>query len=171
MTFVRKSGGSSVNVAAVKVRKEGAWATPGFVRRRSGGAWVDLAVPGGTSASIIDRSIFSGGPNGTRVAGYQVNADGTTYTKNALAAGGYVGTGETWRLVGTSGLYEVRATLLSGSAPAGVLNTWANLSASQTWSVSSSGLLVSCSLRIEIRDAASGVVLDSATINLSAERA
>jgi hypothetical protein len=66
-----------------------------------------------------------------------------------------------------SGIYEVRATLNSGTTPVGTLNTWLSLSANRSWSLQQIDTgTKACSLTIEIRIGPN--VLDTATINLVA---
>jgi hypothetical protein len=68
------------------------------------------------------------------------------------------------------GNYEVRATLNSGTSPTGsALNTWLVLSTSRFWQIQRTTIGTNLSqLLIEIRLASSGVVMDSATIDLEA---
>ena len=39
MTFTRKSGGTNVNVTAIKIRQGNTWVTPQTVKRRIAGTW------------------------------------------------------------------------------------------------------------------------------------
>jgi hypothetical protein len=102
-------------------------------------------------------------------AGYQINTNGSVYPTSTLVA--Y----ETWLVRGATSDYQARATLVSGTSPAdgNALSTWFSCSTSPTWILTkrsgAAGSSVSCVLTIEIRDAASGTVLDSATVTLSAE--
>jgi len=71
-------------------------------------------------------------------------------------------------------LFEVRATQLAGDTLAGgssALGVWLNCATNRTWSIATSGLVESksCSLLIEIRDAATSTLQDSTTIYLTAE--
>jgi hypothetical protein len=68
------------------------------------------------------------------------------------------------------GFYEARATVLGGDTPNGSLNTWNALSSTNAWSFfeTEGNSTKSCDLLVEIRFAQTGVVLDSATISLSA---
>lgn len=67
--------------------------------------------------------------------------------------------------------YDIRASGFSGDAlAAGTLNTWMNLGTSRSWILQDTrdgNFNKSCSFTIEIRDAATLVVLDSATMTLS----
>lgn len=72
--------------------------------------------------------------------------------------------------------YQVRATVLSGTAPSGAsLATWLSLSSSRSWSLTESDGkpgVTSCTLKIEVRDAAApNTVRDSATFTITADSA
>ena len=66
--------------------------------------------------------------------------------------------------------YEIRATLISGTAPAGTMDTWEPLSSSQSWALQTSTVddYLECSFTIEIRWTGNNVVQDSATYSLVA---
>jgi hypothetical protein len=122
-----------------------------------------------TRVSITDTSDSALGPS-PQEAVYQINANGTVYKSVLVAA--Y----ETWLIRGAASDYQVRATTVSGTTPdvaSDALSTWLSLSSSRTWQLTktggAAGSSVSCVLTIEIREAASGTVLDSATVTLSAE--
>jgi hypothetical protein len=97
---------------------------------------------------------------------YTLNADGGIYGPD-----GYLGN---WiSPVGSAGLYEARATLMSGSSPVGTLNSWLALSTTRTWTIvdtAPGGISKFCTIRIEIRDAATSTVRDTADITLEADR-
>jgi hypothetical protein len=166
MALNRRASGANTVITAPKRRASGAFVAIQNGYRRVSGAWV--AIYTAISASIIDRSILSSGVSGTRVAGYKLTAAGQVQTRNGLAAAAYANVGETWLLAGSG--FEVRATLSSGTAPTtGTLNTWQALSSDRFWEQSRAGTPnLQCVLLIEIRDAASGTVLDSANITLEA---
>jgi hypothetical protein len=117
--------------------------------------------------NISSRTVFKVAVGGTAVATYTIDNDGTV--KNHVPT-----TLETW-LGGTGGVasnYEVRATLTSGTAPSsGTLNSWLNCGTDRSWSNSNSardGSTVSSTITVEIREAATGVVKDSASIVINA---
>jgi hypothetical protein len=66
--------------------------------------------------------------------------------------------------------YDVRVQVLSGNTPSGSsLNTWLPLSSNYFWTLSQSGIgFLTSELGMEIRSAASGQVLASATYTVSA---
>lgn len=81
------------------------------------------------------------------------------------------GTLETW-VTGsyTASGYEIRATKLGGHNPTGdTLGAWHSLATTRGWRLGSGILGKSCSLRIEIRRASDGTVLDTATITMATE--
>lgn len=76
----------------------------------------------------------------------------------------------TWRLVGASGDYEIRATIISGSPTSGnTLNVWHSMASDVYWQCDQTGIgSTSAIIFIEIRLAGGGV-LDSTTADLLAE--
>jgi hypothetical protein len=97
-------------------------------------------------------------------ASYAINSDGTVrdHDGNTL---------ETWLDAGAASSFEVRATLSSGSTPGGTLGSWLACSTSREWFIIASGPVVqTCTLLIEIRNAATLAVLDSATVTMTAQR-
>jgi hypothetical protein len=108
-------------------------------------------------------------------ATYGIRSNGTidaTYTSN----GGYAGSdgltnGTNWITPTTSAsLYEVRATKVSGDAfqPTGsALGTWLPCTSNRQWQLLLTGVgRFDCVLTIEIRDAATQTVRDTATITM-----
>jgi hypothetical protein len=102
-------------------------------------------------------------------AGYQLNASGIAYIKDASP--NYTEINGEWRRNGASGDYEVRATKQgAGGTPTGsALAQWLGLGTTRAWEFTTSGVgHQSCTLLVEIRDALTQDVLDSATISLTA---
>lgn len=99
---------------------------------------------------------------GAGLAGYRLNADGFAYERLS-AGGGYTNLLEAWIVpqTGMSG-YESRATLNSGALSTGTTGSWQSLSLSQSWASTTTA-----NLTIEIRDATTLAVLDSAVIFLN----
>jgi hypothetical protein len=65
--------------------------------------------------------------------------------------------------------YEVRAHVSSGDTPSGSLDAWLSLGSTRSWTLSQMiAGTTTCDLLIEIRSAASGTVLDSATYSITA---
>lgn len=118
-------------------------------------------------ATISDQSLGSTSEApASAYAYYELNSDGTVKAMQ----NGAVTTLETWRGVGASGSYESRVTMVSGTPTSGSVGVWEVLSTSRLWDVFRTGTLgeKSCTFTVEIRDAAMGIVLDTATVNLSA---
>lgn len=115
---------------------------------------------GGSRVSITNQDVYtSPGP-----ASYEVNSDGKVYDQNGTIL-------ETWLLSGAAADYDVRATLVSGNSPTGAsLGTWLNLASSHAWQETASlGSIKTCTLTIEIRDATTLTVLDTATVTVTAD--
>jgi hypothetical protein len=132
----------------------------------SGAAMLMLAGGGGVSLS-----------NHTLNATFQLASDGTA---NAVMTGNsssppngttpYV---NEWLRGGLSSGYEARATLNSGTLSSGTTGAWLVLSTTRSWSCaatrgSTGSSSQTANLTIEIRSVATGLVLDSATITLTA---
>ena len=117
--------------------------------------------------SITNQTLNATSFSGAASCAYRLNLLGTVQRGNT----GVFNTLETWLLFGSNSAYEARVTMLTGSLTAGTVGTWLNLAVSRDWSITdgtSGDGSVTCSFTVEIRDAASLVVLDSATIQLTA---
>jgi hypothetical protein len=68
--------------------------------------------------------------------------------------------------------YSVRVTVNSGTTPTGTIGSWLALTSNRTWSLTdaagASGTKT-CSLKVEIKENASGTILDTATYTLTAD--
>lgn len=75
-----------------------------------------------------------------------------------------------WLVGGTNGsAFEVRATVTSGSLSSGTTGSWLALSATRSWTVTRSSLGgKTCTFTLEVRDAATQTVQDTASITLTA---
>lgn len=119
---------------------------------------------GGTFTSGVD--LIGSIMYGLETAEWKLDSDGFTY--------GNVGAGMTalhsWidPQVGM-GLYDVKATFLSGTLPdSGTLSTWENAGTDRTWALTGDGEEVkSCALRIDLRLSSTGTVVDSANVTLN----
>jgi hypothetical protein len=121
---------------------------------------VMMGNSGGIVVDIDDHTI-SGTATGS--ATYFIDAAGT-------ARG--IGTGLTnttysgeWLLVGSASDYEVRVTIVSGTLTSGTTGSWLSCGSDRNWSITSS-VGKTTVLTVEIRNAASLAVLDTATITL-----
>jgi hypothetical protein len=109
-------------------------------------------------------------------ATYGIRSNGTidaTYT--STNGGGSDGTtnGTNWITpTSSASLYEVRATKVSGDTPnaGSALNTWLACTTNRSWALYLTGVgRFDCVLTIEIRDAATQTVRDTATITMMAK--
>lgn len=167
MPFQRRDTGSWVNIATTRKRRESSgWVNLDLVRRRSGGGWVVIWQ----SMIITDRTV-SRAAGAATTAGYRLNTSGIV---EKLEGAAYT-TLETW--LGSPGYssssYESRATLQSGDPlSSGTTGTWQALSSSREWQQQATipGTTLTSTLLIEIRNATTLAVVDSATIILTSER-
>lgn len=124
------------------------------------------ASGGSASASITNQTINSIQLS-TATAGYRLNSAGTA---QRLVQASYT-TLETWLVSGTASQFEVRVTPTGDALSTGTTGSWLALSSDREWTlVQASVAAKSTSLLVEIRNASSGAVLDSATVTLYAER-
>jgi hypothetical protein len=103
-------------------------------------------------------------------AGYGLDPDSYVYTA-ANFSGSYTQS-EQWDSVpATTGNYQVRATLNSGSTPTGsALSTWLTVSSFRSWLLNASpGNFLTCNLTIEVRDTATSTVRATASVTLRAD--
>lgn len=152
------------------------WRDPTFVRRWSGSAWVDVGqvskwdganwvqVWPSLVAAISDRFPFSLALfPGSALASYALLSSGSAQVDGSPVSG-------EWLVSGSASSFEVRATVQSGALTSGTTGSWLNLGTTREWVVERTTLGTNtCALLVEIRNASSGSVLDSATITLTAE--
>lgn len=101
-------------------------------------------------------------------AAYKLDNDGIAYYKGPPTS--YTAISSEWLLSGAVGDYETRATKVSGTTPTGTLGSWVALSTDREWVLTQSAAgSSSCVLTVEIRNATTLEVLDTATITLWAE--
>lgn len=127
---------------------------------------------GGANITIQDENVINSREMLTTYAGYRLNAsNGLVYKMNPN--GTWVSLGYYWvDPTGEAPNYEVRATLNSGDNPTGTEGSWLALTSTRDWYlVQSSAGATMCNLTIEIRDAATQTVRDTATVYLEAEYA
>lgn len=136
-----------------------------LVKRRLSGAWTTVW----SRVAITDQSVSATRLSATSTAGYRLNTSGIVEKlENAAYA-----TLETWLVMGSSSSYEARATLNSGSLASGTTGSWLALSSSREWTVQDAVFdpsPVEAVILVEIRNATTLAVIDSATVTLSAER-
>lgn len=103
-------------------------------------------------------------------AGYQLGSDGVArFNRQSDGNGSYSGE---WLVGGLSSDYEAMFTIVSGSPTGVTFNSWLSLSSSRTVSVSATQSVFgsttnTATVTVQIRTT-SGLLLDSATITLSA---
>lgn len=138
--------------------------------------WVTTSTPCGDipDAELTARTLrgMQALPGATYArAQYRIQANGLVRSNNIA---GTPTTLETWLVSGVNSDFEVRATYVSGDVPAGPLNTWEDLTTDCVWTndVTSTTPIVSTAvITVEIRRKSDNVVLTTATITLIAELA
>lgn len=93
-----------------------------------------------------------------------------TYRLNSSGQGTRTGGANwTWLTAGNNSDVEVRATLNSGALTSGTTGTWQNLSSTRTWTVTRTTVGTgTANLTIQIRRVSDSVVIDSATVTITA---
>lgn len=164
MTLKRMSGGAWTDIATTRKRRSGgAWVDIDVIKRRLGGVWVAIWQ----SINITDQNLYFSRPIGTTTAGYRLNSSGIVEARDFA---GY-STLETWLVSGTASNYEAKATVLVGSVSTGTTGSWLSLGSSREWTVTQASMgTKQCQLLVEIRNASTLAVVDSAAITLEAER-
>ena len=115
--------------------------------------------------TIGDRHVYYGG--GTP-AEYHLNSDGNVYIRESSVL---TNIGEWITNAAYVNLFECRVTVTSGSLTFGTTGVWQSLSATRSWTRGAAlGTIQTCTFLLEIRNASTGVVVDSATITLEADR-
>lgn len=128
------------------------------------GIYAAMAGGGGTSGgsgsvTLNNASVSSFG-FGTRTAGWKIDADGYVYT---LKQASYTQQNQ-WTADAVAN-YEVRATLDEGVVTTGTTGSWLACSSDREWTVEETYAY----LTVEVRSAATLIVLDSCTVHIIAE--
>lgn len=121
------------------------------------------------TVNITDQFIQVTEPFVRATAGYRLNSSGIAEVLDDVT----YATLETWLLSGAASDCEVRVTLSSGTLSSGTTDTWQNLGTSRSWTVVAGNFypeFVEAEIVVEIRDAMTLTILDTATITLQAER-
>lgn len=129
------------------------------------GIYAAMAGGGGTSGgsgsvTLNNASVSSFG-FGTRTAGWKIDADGYVYT---LKQASYTQQNQ-WTADAVAN-YEVRATLDEGVVTTGTTGSWLACSSDREWTVEETYAY----LTVEVRSAATLIVLDSCTVHIIASR-
>lgn len=164
MTFKRNAAGVQTDIATkAERRSSGVWVPVDIIKRRLTGAWTVAWQRINIAANAVSHSVGVG----TATAGYRLNTSGIAEGRE----GASYSTLETWLAFGTASNYECRATVVFGTLTSGTSGAWLSLGSSQEWSITQVGVGTNtCEITIEIRNASTLVVLDSATITLEADR-
>ena len=127
-----------------------------------------LAAGGLTPAVITDQTVDDSAVLSAVSATYTLGNTGTaSYTTLNSGSGNYSGE---WVPVTVDGSkYDVRWTVISGSPTGSATGSWLSLGTSRSWTVSRGTVgNTTASGTVEIRNAATLIVMDSATITLQA---
>lgn len=129
------------------------------------GIYAAMAGGGGTSGgsgsvTLNNASVSSLGL-GTRTAGWKIDADGYVYT---LKQASYTQQNQ-WTADAVAN-YEVRATLDEGVVATGTTGSWLACSSDREWTVDDNTSYAY--LTVEVRSAATLIVLDSCTVHIVA---
>jgi hypothetical protein len=134
-----------------------------------------VAACGGAAAvvAIADRTVSNARPNpSTCTAGYRLENDGDIHVSSSI--GTYFDVSDWVTPTSAAGAdYECRATITSGTFTTGssASGSWLALDTTRTWFVERTTVGVkTCIFTLEIRRTSDGTVLDSATIEVTAEQ-
>lgn len=120
---------------------------------------------GGDTVKLLDHAIDDLQPSPAAAsATYTINSNGKVQYATSTGSGDL----ENWVVpAGNSGLYEVFATLNSGSLDSGSTLTWLPLSVTRSWNAAIPGAgNQAADLTMQLRLAASGVILATAHVTL-----
>ena len=116
------------------------------------------------TAVTLSNQYIDKAQRGVATASYTISSDGKVRNQASTIL-------ESWLLNGSASSFEVRATVTSGSLSSGTTGSWLACSSDRTWSVVNSAAdnsTISVVMTVEIRDASTLVVADSATITIEA---
>jgi hypothetical protein len=137
------------------------------------GAAFLLAAAGGVAAIVNPISISNESASKVTTDGSTATASFTFRTDRKVVDQDGSSLDTSWISSGYNlGDYSIRVTVNSGTTPTGTIGSWLALSSNRTWSLSqSSGAsgTKTCSLKVEIKENASGTILDTATYTLTAD--
>lgn len=149
------------------VKIAGAWKNVATSYVRIAGAW--KVVYQAVTVAISNQNISDSAAGAPSLASYGLANTGVASWATINSGSGTFG-GE-WLPSGTASNYDVRVTVNSGSldGSSSATGSWLNLGTTRSWAVARSSVgNQSANLTVEIRDAGTLSVLDSATITLSA---
>jgi hypothetical protein len=132
-----------------------------------------LLTPGTVAPPANPISLTNENASKTKTDGTAATASFTFNTDRTVKDQDGVNLDAAWISAGyTVGDYSIRVTVNSGTTPAGTIGSWLALSSARTWSLTDAAGAAgtkTCSLKVEIRETASGTILDTATYTLTAD--
>lgn len=169
MAAYKKASGSMTALSTLKRKASGVATNIAHGYRRSGGAWTLVYTY--VKAVINDQSLINSAVGTAARVGYRLNSSGIAEQRSDTS---YT-TLETWLQQGTNSQFECYASVNSTSGTGsntGTFGTWLALSSSQEWSVlcTPSAGVYTVVITVQIREAGTGIVLDSAIITLESDR-
>ena len=123
-------------------------------------------------ATITDQSALNyslSGLGGTATATYRLNATGVAYYTDVT--GTLTAISGQWLTSGTAALYEAQGVWGAGTGTTGGPTGWVALNVTRDWTLTRSNNFANRDLALQIRVAATGVVLASATITFEVDSA
>ena len=120
----------------------------------------------GDYINIANASVTDSINGGTASASYRITnggkyqliaSHGSTVTNDAVIPNGNIGN------------YEAFVTVTSGTLTSGTTGSWVALSATQTWTKTATNTFATCAFTLQLRIAATGVVVKTITVSLEAD--
>lgn len=169
MSYSIRVGGVWKTDPDPSIRVGGVWKTPDSMHIRVGGVWKEVWTAATISANVTNQTAYTEKISPTdATAGYKLLSNGIA--QKTSINGTYVSISGEWETGGSPGsAYDAYVTVTSGSLSTGTAGSWVNLGTNRTWTRLRSGVGTStCIFTVQIRDANTLTVLDSASITLTA---
>ena len=172
------NGSSWVSATGLKVWNGSSWVAAKTGKVWNGSAWTQFFSS--DTVTISDDNVAADAVYESdfdfNTATYGIRSNGTIDASHTSTnGGGSDGTtnGTNWITpTSSASLYEVRATKVSGDTPnaGSALNTWLACTTNRSWALYLTGVgVLNFVLTIEIRDAATQTIRDTATITMMAK--
>jgi hypothetical protein len=126
-------------------------------------------MPGATITNQTAANDSLSGLGGTAASTYRLNATGVAYYTDATGALTAI-SGE-WLTSGAAALYEAQGVWGAGTGTTGGPTGWVALNVTRDWTLTRTNNFANRDLALQIRVAATGVVLASATISFEVDSA
>ena len=126
-------------------------------------------TPGATITDQTAANDSLSGLGGTATATYRLNATGVAYYTDVT--GTLTAISGEWLTSGTAALYEAQGVWGAGTGSTGGPTGWVALNVTRDWTLSRTNNFANRDLALQIRVAATGVVLASATITFEVDSA